>query len=423
MDQYSKTNIQAEREAHTLDLARDGVLKLTVRYRASMDPAAQEVHADPEAGDGRRERLRSVAGLLAVLIGLAVVAWLLSLASDDTASDSDSTPSPEQVAPAESSTTIPPPDTGGGEAVDDTAVEAARGPFNSVEGRLVYLSGGEVAVVDLANGDVTRVPIRAWGSIIPLADYELLTDQNRTVALSLSTEPPAALLIASTALIVPSTEPLIDHWVVSRPDGPNGRIRLGAWHDYGVLSLQLEAPAGSELRFDSKTGLLVTPPVGRTFRATVGGFELMSEHRLLAAGGGVWVEQRCDEQLSCEVTAVDSETGAATELPDDFAAELSEISVSPDGRWLLNDTSPAWLFDLHTEQLRLLEVGGFGQARWLQDSASVAWLTSDRTPTLVVSTVQPVDDEPGWFVVELAGLEADPSPSSVFLLDWELRAQ
>ena len=83
----------------------------------------------------------------------------------------------------------------------------------------------------------------------------------------------------------------------------------------------------------------------------------MSEHRLLAASGGLRVEQRCDEKLSCAVVAVDAATDQASDLPQQFVAEMAGISVSPDGRWLLNDTSPAWLFDHETQDLRLLGRG------------------------------------------------------------------
>ena len=164
-------------------------------------------------------------------------------------------------------------------------------------------------------------------------------------------------------------------------------------------------------------GVLVTSPVGKTFRPTFAGFEVVSEHRLLAASDRLQVEQRCDEQLSCTVVVVDAATSRSTELPEDFVAELAGISVSPDGRWLLNDTSPAWLFDRQTEQLRLLDGGGYGRPLWSGDSTSVAWLTSDLTPTLVVARLDPSGGSQDWFAVELAGLGADPSPGSSFLLD------
>ena len=155
---------------------------------------------------------------------------------------------------------------------------------------------------------------------------------------------------------------------------------------------------------------------GRTFRPTFAGFEVVSEHRLLAASGGLRVEQRCDEKLSCAVVTVDAATDRARELPEEFVAKIANIYISPDGRWLLNDTSPAWLFDRQTEQLRLLDGGGYGLPLWSDDSTAVAWLTSDRTPTLVVAQLEPTEAGQDWLVVELAGIGADPSPGSSFLL-------
>ena len=394
-----------------------------------MDPGPQENGGrdvgEDRGSEDRGSRLRAAGGPIGVLAGLVVVLWLLSL-GDDGAAPNDDASQPEQANPL-----VEPPTTSsplraadpGDVVADEQARASLEGPFSPLQGRLVYLSAADVALVDLATGAVTLVPIEMSGSIIPLGDYELLTDRSRTVALSLEADHPIALLIASRAKVVPSTDPLVDYWVMTRPDGAGGTIRLHAWHGAGFLSASLEAPAGSDLLIGRDSGVLVAPPVGRTFRPTFAGFEVVSDHRPLAAHGDVRVEQRCDEHLSCTVVAVDAGTNQTTVLPEDFVAELAEFSVSPDGRWLLNDTSPAWLLDRRTEQLRLLGVGGFGQARWSEDSESVAWLTSDRTPTLVVAQTQPGDDDLGWLVVELAGLGADPSPLSTFLLEWDFSTQ
>ena len=284
----------------------------------------------------------------------------------------------------------------------------------------MYLSGRHVVLLDLATGAVRRVLIEPLGSALELADLELLSDGRRTVGLSLADDPPAAVLVASGAELAPSIQPLIDFWVISRPDGPGGAIRMNAWQDYGVLTGELYAPPGSEVVVVRNVGVLVTPPVGRTYRPTFAGFEVVSEHRLLAASDQLRVEQRCDERLSCTVVTVDAATDRAAELPEDFTAALAGISVSPDSRWLLNDTSPAWLFDRRTGRLRLLDGGGYGRPQWSGDSTSVAWLTSDRTPTLVIARLETPPEGKNWFTIELTGLSADPSPGSSFLLDTTL---
>ena len=299
--------------------------------------------------------------------------------------------------------------------------EAAE-PFRPLDGRLAYLSGNRLAIVDLATGTVTTTPLEMRGKIVRLADFDLLTDGTRTVAVSLSTEPPTADVVASTAVVVPATAALHDYWIVSRPDGPDGVIRLSPWRSYGLLSQWVVAPAGSELVITGDDGLLVLPPVGGTFRPTASGFELVTEQRVLAASGAVRVEQRCDHQLACMVVAVEAsgDTGAVMVLPEEFVAELAAISVSPDGRWLLNDTSPAWLFDRRTEELRRLDVGGYGHPQWSDDSRSVAWLTPGPPSKLVVARLEPPEGDPGWVTVELTSLEADPSPGSSFLLETAL---
>ena len=378
-------------------------------------------------GEGRERSWRAASGLIGVLAALVAVLWLLSLTSDgggDAGDDAD--PLDEDPAEEPTTTTEPPEPEAVAEVAptDDgprAAAPAAR--FSDLHGRLTYLSGGHVVLLDLATGAVQRVRIETSGSVPGLADLALLTDSKRTVGLSRDEEPPSAVLVASGADLVASTQPLIDFWVISRPDGPGGAIRLNAWQDYGILTGGLQAPPGSVVLEVGDAGVLVAPPVGKTFRPTFNGFEVVSEHRLLAASGRLRVEQRCDEQLSCAVVVVDAATGEATELPEDFGAELAGISVSPDGRWLLNDTSPAWLFDRLTQQLRLLEGGGYGRPRWSADSTSVAWLTSDRTPTLVVARLQVSGGSQDWYAVELAGLGADPSPGSSFLLDATLSSR
>ena len=371
-------------------------------------------------GDDHQRSWRAATGLIGVLAALVAVLWLLSLTSNDrsdTTSDDEAAREEDRFVAATTSSSLRQDDSTIAAEADGPLIAQPPEPFSDLDGQLAYLSGSHVALVDLATGALQRLPIEPSGSVLALGDLDLLTDGKRTIGLSLADDPPTAVLVTSGAVLVPSTEPLVDFWVISRPDGPGGAIRLNAWQDYGVLTGQLRAPSGSEVLVVRGTGVLVTPPVGRTFRPTFEGFEVVSEHRLLAASDQLQVEQRCDEELSCMVVVVDTATGRAEELPEDFAAELAEISVSPDGRWLLNDTSPAWLFDRWTEQVRLLDGGGYGRPLWSGDSASVAWLTTDRTPTLVVAELVPSEGGQGWLVVELAGLNTDPSPGSSFLLE------
>ena len=377
---------------------------------------------DAGHGEGHERSWRAASGLIGVLAVLVVVLWLLSLTSDDgdNIDGRNADPVNEELFEAPTTTTTVRETEAGTEVTSDSEQPqnpAAVEPFSDLEGRLTYLSGRHVALLDLATGAVQRVLIEPLGSVLELADLELLSDGRRTVGLSLADDPPSAVLVASGAELAPSIQPLIDFWVISRPDGPGGAIRMNAWQDYGVLTGELYAPPGSEVVVVRNAGVLVTPPVGKTYRPTFAGFEVVSEHRLLAANDQLRVEQRCDQQLSCAVVVVDAATDRAEELPEDFAAELAGISVSPDSRWLLNDTSPAWLFDRQTGQLRLLDGGGYGRPLWSVDSISVAWLTSDRTPTLVVARLEPSDGSQDWFAVELTGLGVDPSPGSSFLLD------
>lgn len=404
-------------------------------YGAGMDAAPLHGRDDTGGGSGpdghegggaseNSRRLPAAAGLVGVLIALVGLLWLLSLTGDGSSTDSQGS-DPQEGEPFEVPTTSSPlrepeslvdvaPE---GEELPGVAPAAPAEPFSDLDGEIIYLSGSHVALLDLTTGTVERLPIEMSGSVLGLADMELFSDGKRTVGLSLADDPPTAVLVASDAVLVPSNDVLVAYWVMSRPYGPDGAIRFNALQDYGALTGELRAPPGSEVLVVSDRDLLVTPPVGRTFRPTLAGFQVVSEHRQLAGSGGLRVEQRCDERLACAVVTVDAATDQATELPKEFVAEVAGISVSPNGRWLLNDTSPAWLFDLDTRQLRLLDVGGYGRPQWSEDSTSVAWLTTDQTPTLIIALTEPPEQDKGWLVVELAGLGADPSPGTSFLLD------
>ena len=405
-----------------------------------MDGAPLETRGDTgngddpgDGGDGEHSRrLPAAAGLLGVLIAVFALLWLLSL-TDDGVPDNDSQSSdPLAKEPFEIPTTSSPlreP-----EGMVEAAPEAEElasapppEPFSGLQGWLVYLSGGQVARVDLSTGALELLPIQATESPLQIADLEFLSDGRRTVGIRLTDDPPTVVLVASRAVVVPAADPMVDYWVVTRPEGPRGLMYMAGWQSYSSLAGHLmwvaEAPPGTELVTGDESGVLVVPPVGSTFRPTVSGFEITSDHRALATRGELLVEQRCDEKLACTIVVLDGGTGEARDLPRDFVDELHEISVSPDGRWLLNDTSPAWLFDRRAWESRLLDAGGYGRPQWSDDSTFVAWLTTDRTPTLVVVETEPPKGDDGSHIIELAGLGANPSPGASFLLDASLSPQ
>lgn len=390
-----------------------------------MDAATVEGRDDPGDGGEHERSWRAAAGLIGVLCGLVLVVWVLSLTTGDAnpADRSDVEPTEEERLQAPTTTMAPAPAEPEAEIVENGSDGGTGGgePFSELEGRLMYLSGRHVAVVDLASGAAQQVRIKASGSVPRLTTLEMLTDGERTVGVSSAAGELSAVLLASGAQLVPAAQSLVDYWVISRPDGPDGIIQMNAWQDYGVLTGELRAPQGSELIAVRGGGAVVTPPAGGTYLPTLDGFATVSEHRVLAASAELRIEQRCDERLECAVVAVDTATGQAVQLPEDFVAELAAISVSPDNRWLLNNTSPTWLLDRHTRQLRLLDGGGYGPPQWSGDSTWVAWMTSDRTPTLVVARLEAHQDGRDWFAVELAGLGAEPSPGSSFLLDTALK--
>ena len=201
---------------------------------------------DAGHGEGHERSWRAASGLIAVLAVLVVVLWLLSLTSDDgdNIDGRNADPVDEELFEAPTTTTTLRESEAGTEVTSGSEQPqdpAAAEPFSQLEGWLMYLSGRHVAFLDLVTGAVQRWPIEPSGSRLELAGLELLTDGKRTVGLSWAGGVPSAVLVTSGAELVPSDHPLVDFWVISRPDGPGGAIWMNAWQDYGssVLLNQL----------------------------------------------------------------------------------------------------------------------------------------------------------------------------------------
>ena len=71
----------------------------------------------------------------------------------------------------------------------------------------------------------------------------------------------------------------------------------------------LTPPEGSGRLSVQGLGVLVTPPTGGTYLATVRGFELFRSGRVMAATDTALLEQNCDDALRCSVVLVDRATG------------------------------------------------------------------------------------------------------------------
>ena len=172
-------------------------------------------------GNKHQRPMPAAAGLIGVLVAVIAALWLLSLTGDDGVNTDSRDSDPLDEGTFEMPTTSSPlrePESMVEVASEGELPSAAPAePFSDLEGQLVYLSGSHVARLDLATGAVERLPIEMSGSILALADLTMLTDAKRTAGLSLADDPPTAVLVASGAQVVPSTEPLVDFWVISRP--------------------------------------------------------------------------------------------------------------------------------------------------------------------------------------------------------------
>lgn len=361
-----------------------------------------------ESGSRRRVSLILLAGVLATMAAL----WLFSQVFVD---------QPEPAANPSDATEPAGPETpvaaaGGTEDTSISRAEASDAtPFSPLDLDLIYFTDSDLARVQLATGTVDRIPIELTGNFPNLNDLLLLDDGVKTVGID-PADPSVAALLTTTARIIPGTG--TDYWLVSNPSVGSGKMSLTLWQDSGYLvSLPDEAnpPVGSEILAAPGLGVLVTPPTGGTFVGGPTGFLPISDNRVVAANASVRIEAGCDEQLACQLIAIDSRTGRTTTLPDEFAAD-AEISLSPDGNWVLIDTRPANLYDLTLGLWHKLEVGGYGGARWSADSQFVAWLDTTGPPALVMVLTSAGVVSFTSLTVDLADHSAAPRAGSGFLL-------
>ena len=305
-----------------------------------------------------------------------------------------------------------------GDVAADVAFEATFSPINQ---RLGYLSGENVVIVDLQTGTLEKVPIEPVPLDKPVSELALIADGERVVGID-PENTTSADLVAIASNLVPAVEAEIEYWRIHLADSA-GMVVVTAWREHpdslgvGAVSIAgtLLAPAHSHIIAVPELGVLVSPPTGGTFLATVDGFEMVSESSVLAATPTARLEMTCDESLECSHSIVDTQSGSSTsiaaELPAGLMSSGSELSLSPDARWLLVDAAPVQLWNLETGSLREVDAGsGFKRADWSADSSTVTWLDTAGEPALVVAYA----DGKAPLSISLAGLIATPVVGSGF---------
>jgi hypothetical protein len=264
--------------------------------------------------------------------------------------------------------------------------------------RFAYLTTGAVIVIDpRAALPVLEVPTRIGGSNSYFAatdGYELLHDGGRTIGLTL--RPSEAVVLSTSGRLVPDGKG--GFAAVADPDGVVRKLLITGT---ALLLSGIDLPAGSTLLPVDNFGVIVTSAAGTSYLAKPGRLEQLSDGLIVAATPTHHVEVRCAEPLDCVNLLVDRETGEAVELPSDFTHYGRDISLSPNGRWLLSDdpqtTEPPRLYETETQNVTQLTVAIPIDLAWSPDGAVAAWF-------------QPGDTEPLLQIF-------DPATQSVYAFD------
>ena len=250
--------------------------------------------------------------------------------------------------------------------------------------RLAYLVNGAVIVIDpQAALPVLEVPTRIGGTNSYFAtaqDYELLHDGERTVGLTL--RPSEAVVLSTSGRLVPDGNG--GFAVVADPDGGIDKLLITG---RTLLISGIDLPAGSTLLPVDNFGVIVSSATGTAYLAKPGRLDQLGEGLILTATPTHHVEVRCADPLECVNLLVDRVNGTATELPRDFTHHGRDISLSPNGRWLLSKdpqtTDPMRLFDVETQTVNRLTVDMPIDIVWSPDDAVAAWFHPGDTEPLL----------------------------------------
>ena len=267
----------------------------------------------------------------------------------------------------------------GGDDAGETVIASSLLAALDTDALVSFLAGTTTTTIDLATGVVTTAQIGTH-ALYDLGDYTILNDGGRAVAIR-SGDPSDAVLIGSVGEVV-AGDAYSYTLVTTREEGEE--IYVG-----GVLegfTRILAAPAGSGRVSVPGLGVLVTPPTGGTFLATVQGYAPFSTGRVVAATPDASLEIRCDDQLVCEAVLV--RPGGLTPVDLSFVDTDGTLLLSPDGVWIVrSDEEGTILYEVDGGMTRELSVMSQSLPQWAPDSSFLVWLDGGEAPALEFSMV------------------------------------
>lgn len=322
---------------------------------------------EPPGGEQRFPRT----AVLAVFAAVAAAVVGLFALTGGTADD----PATEVGVPDQSSA-------GDGTAVESTSVRfaeelsAATETLTAMIGehRLAYAAEDGVVVIELGelgSRAATRVAAEVAFSndvFFDLGDYELLNEGNSTFAIDRNDSRTVFELATIGPLVRTSDAFSIGKNLNGERDAIVVATAAGFWMTW------VDLPVGSSTIPVPDLGVLVLPPTGGTLLARPGHLEPFSDHRVIGATSTHHVEVRCDDELHCVPVLLERDTTVGTSVPDVFAAGDANISISPDGRWIvLIRNGPDLVLQVSGSRITEVDLTD-GSLAWGPDGSFIAWL-------------------------------------------------
>lgn len=328
--------------------------------------AQPEEHSEQNEVVSTRSDLRRFLPLLVlVVLALAAAFWFVwARAFGETHREVPQVPDDE---PAELSLAV----------VDTRQANAAAG----IGGKVSYLSNEGLVLLNLESGvasifEVQAEPVGMTGRLL------MANDGDKTFRVD-SDDPQVLSILSAFGQAWPSSISRIIHLTFEPAARPGQQSATIMSLDGGLIGEPIPLPVGSTIENVEHFGMVVKPSFGGTFALTRNGLEQLSEHSVVAIGGNIRVEVRCDDSLSCEQIVLMENEDQVSELMS--LPEQGEVSLSPDGSRLIvfgggalssyrladgSISSPQKLVGFETNEVD-------GKAGWSRNSERFAWLSND----------------------------------------------
>jgi len=179
-------------------------------------------------------------------------------------------------------------------------------------------------------------------------------------------------------------------------------------------AIEHRLPEDAEVLAVADFGFIVITADGASKLVTPGGFEHLSDHRVLTATPTARVELRCENFLDCTLAIVYDDSEAI--LPASFSQVGDQYLLSPDGsaivRW---DTSGRGEIHVPKESYTTIVGTGVEHPVWSTDSSFVTWIDLETEPPRLKTLLH---ERREWLLWDIATMGA-PDPSGSELLIWQ----